>query len=60
MAKEALEQSVETGNVQVLKVVLKRLAAVDPENLINIVRIEKLKELAQSTDEIEVRNILAN
>ena len=58
MAKEALENSVETGNVQVLKVVLKRLAAVDPENLINIVRIEKLKELAQSTDEIEVRNIL--
>ena len=46
VAKEALENSVETGNVQVLKVVLKRLTAVDPKNLLNIVRIEKLKELA--------------
>ena len=58
VARVALDTSVETGNVQVLKAVLKRHSAVDPQCLINIFTIEKLKELAQSTDELEVKNIL--
>ena len=32
VASEAIEASVDTGNVQVLKVVLKRLATIDPNN----------------------------
>ena len=58
VAREALDNSVETGNVQVLKVVLKRLAAIDLKCLINIVSIEKLKELALSTDELQIKDLL--
>ena len=37
--------------LKVLKAVLKRLRVVDPTNSINIVKYEKLKELANSSDE---------
>ena len=55
VAREAVDQAVETGNVQVLKAVLKRLITTDTQCKLNIVTVTTLQTLLESTDEPEIK-----
>ena len=58
VAREAVDQAVETGNVYVLKAVLKRLITIDTQCRLNIVTVDTLQRLVESTDEPEIKYII--